>query len=430
MYQKRKISIAISLMLVTLLSTSIFAAEKITVWTWYDGVLGQVFKQLVKDDFEAKTGIIVDLVTVPVADMNNKLLLSVLGGDAPDVVELYSNQIVELGVRGALENLKDKPNLNKTLEQMHPGLMRQLTYKSAVFALPGEANWTWTYYRKDILAEVGAEVPTTWDELTALSTKLKARKMDIYYDYQGDAATRSTGRLLPFVFQKGTDIYSADGTKSNLDDPEVIKAFKEFVSLFKDYKLPLEDPGYQTFVDGSTPIQIYQNWYYSLFERSAPQLAGKWDLAEMPGTKRKDGTIDRTNTGKMLTWAMTASSKKKDAAWKFMQWAVSPEFTGKFSKLTYETPEKWRLFFSTKDAIEKSPFPDAQKDVARKALANCVMQRAIVGGYVADRYVDFAFNSVVLQNANPEDAIKKAAKDSTTEIQRKLKEFNRMISKL
>lgn len=426
---RRYLSTALCLMLIAILSLGAFA-EKITVWTWYDGVLGQVFKQLVKEDFEAKTGIQVDLQTVPVADMTSKLLLAVVGGDAPDVVELYSNQIVELGVRGALHNLNDMKDLNKVLDQMHPGLMRQLTYKNAVFALPGEANWTWTYYRKDILNEIGAEIPKTWDEMKALSIKLKARNMDVYYDYQGDTASRSTGRFLPFVFQKGTDIYTADGTASNLDNPVVIDAFKEFIALFKEYKWPLEDPGFQTFIDGSTPIQIYQNWYYSVWERAAPQIAGKWEIAEVPGTKQKDGSIDRANTGKMLTWSITASSKKKDAAWKFMQWATSSEFTAKFSKLVYDSPDKWRLFFSTKDGIDKSGFPVEHMDYARKALAACQMQRAIVGGYVADRYIDFAFNSVVLQNANPEDAIKKAAKDSTQEIQRKLKEFSKLIAKL
>lgn len=429
MYRKKYFPAILSLLLIAILSTAVFA-EKIVVWTWYDGLLGQVFKQLVKDDFEAKTGIQVDLQTVPIADMNSKLLLSVLGGDAPDVVELYSNQIVELGVRGALKNLNGMPKLDKVLEQMHPGLMRQLTYKNAVFALPGEANWTWTYYRTDILQEIGSEMPQTWDELKTLSNKLRARDMDIYYDYQGDAASRITGRFLPFVFQRGTDIYSVDGKKSNLDDPVVIEAFKEFTSLYTEYKLPLEDPGFQTFTDGTTPIQIYQNWYYSVFDRAAPQIAGKWALAEIPGTKRKDGTIDRTNTGKMLTWAMTETTKKKDAAWEFMQWAVSPEFTSKFAKLTYDSPEKWHLFFATKDSIDKSGFPAENIDIARRALANCQMQRAIVGGYVADRYVDFAFHSVVLQNTDPEEAIKKAAKDSTTEIERKLKEFSRFINKL
>lgn len=415
--------------LLAVLSTGVLA-EKITVWAWYEGLLGQVFRQLVQEDFVAKTGIEVDIQSATVADMNTKLLLAVAGGDAPDVVELFSNQIVEFGVRGALENLNGMPGLDTTLEQMHPGLMRQLTYENATFALPGEANWTWSYYRSDILSELGAEFPKTWDELKAVALKLAARDMDIYYDYQGDEGARATGRFLPFVFQRGTDIYSEDGTTSNLDNPLVIEAFKEFVSLFKDYRFPLENPGHSTFIDGSTPIQIYQNWYYSRFTLAAPQIAGKWEIAEMPGTQRADGTIDHTNTGKMLTWAMPTGSKQKEAAWEFMQWVVSPEFTSKFSRLAYESPENWHLFFSTKDAIEKSAFPESQRDIARRALAACKMQRAVVGGYVADRYIDFAFTSVVLQDENPEKALIQAAKDSTQEIQRKLREFSKFIARL
>jgi ABC-type glycerol-3-phosphate transport system substrate-binding protein len=327
---RRFLNSALILALTIALSVGVFA-ERITVWTWYDGTLGAAFKQLVEQDFEAKTGIEVDLQTVPIADMTTKLLLAVVGGDAPDVVELYSNQVVELGVRGALHNIANMPQLESTFDIMLPGLMRQLSYKSAIFALPGEVNWTWTYYRTDILQEIGAEVPQTWDEMKALSTKLKAREMDVYYDWQGDAISRATGRLLPFVFQRGTDIYTEDGTASNLTDPRVVEGFKELISLFKDYKWPLEDPGYTTFIDGATPIQIYQNWYYSVWERS-PQINGKWDIAEIPGTIQKDGTIDRTNTGKMLTWSITSSSKNKDAAAKFLAWAVSPEFTSKFSQ--------------------------------------------------------------------------------------------------
>jgi len=425
---KKYFSKAFCILLVLILATGVFA-EKITVWVWYDGTLGQILRQMVKEDFEAKTGIQVEFQSAPVADITTKLLLAVIGNDAPDVVELFSNQIVELGVRGALQKINNMPNFNKVLEQMHPGLMRQLTYKNSVFALPGEVNWTWSYYRTDILKEIGAEFPKTWDELKNLSVKLKARNMDIYYDYQGDEAARTTTRFLPFVFQRGTDIYTTDGTASNLDHPLIIEAFKEFISLFKDYKFPLEDPGYQTFTDGSTPIQIYQNWYYSRFY-VAPQIEGNWDIAQMPGHKKKDGSIDHTNTGKMLTWAITSSSKKKEAAWKFLEWVVSPQFIGKFSKLALETPSKWHLFFSTRDSIDKSVFPVEQLDVARKALAACKMQRAVVGGYVADRYIDFAFSSVLFQNARPEDALIKAAKDSTQEIQRKLKEFSKYIAKL
>ena len=294
---------------VTCLVAGLAFAEKLVVWTWYGAELGQVFQELVKTDFTAKTGIEVEIEVVPIDGIMNKLLLSFIGGDAPDIVELYSNQVVELGIRGALLNLSEFADVKSVTDQLNPMLLPALQYKSALFALPGEINWTWTYYRTDVFSEMGLEVPETWDDIRALALKLKARNMDTYYYYQGDGEI--VGKYLPFVFQRGADIYKPDGTASNLDSPEAVAAFKELTDLHKQYHLPVEDPIWGTFASAETPLQILQNWYYAGFELTNPQISGKWDITLFPGTKRADGSIDRTNTGKMLTWSIVSSTKHK-----------------------------------------------------------------------------------------------------------------------
>jgi ABC-type glycerol-3-phosphate transport system substrate-binding protein len=425
MFRSKKWFLSLSLVFILVCST--LAAEKITVWTWYGAEMGEVLRDMVKNDFTKKTGIEVDIVLVPTEDINNKLLLAYLGGDAPDIVELYSNQAVELGVRGALVNLNTLSGIKNVTNQMNPMLLPAVSYKSALFAIPGEVNWEWTYYRTDIFKELGLSAPQTWDDVRAASIKLKARNMDTFYFYQGDSP--NVGKLLPFVFQRKSDIYKNDGSASNLDSPENIAAFKELTALHKEYKLPLEDPAFTTFASGQTPLQILQNWYYAGFEITAPQLSGKWDITLFPGTKQKDGSIDRTNTGKMLVWSMVNSTKKKDAAWKFMEWLSSNDFAVKFSQAGNQL-HKNRLFFANKNAIDNAPFPKDKLGLAKEALATCRMQTAVIGGHVANRYIDFAFNKVVLQNENPETAIKQAAKESTDEIQRKIKEFSRYIKNL
>ena len=214
-----------------------------------------------------------------------------------------------------------------------------------------------------------------------------------------------------------------------MDSVENIAAFKELTALFKDYKFPLADPIWMTFANGNTPLQIIQNWYYHGIEITQPQIKGKWDITLFPGTKQKDGSIDRTNTGKMLTWSILSSSKKKDASWKFVEWLSSSEFAANFMKAGYDL-HKNRIFFSNKNSLDHSQFPKEKIYLAKEALASCRMQTAVIGGHVANRYIDFAFNKVVLQNENPETAIKQAAKESTDEIQRKLKEFSRYIKDL
>ena len=411
---------------IALLAIAVFA-EQIVVWTWYGAELGQELRNMIKDEFTPKTGIEVDLILVPVEDISNKLLLSYIGGDAPDIVELYSNQVIELGVRGALLNLSTMPGIKDVTDQLNPMLLTALQYNSALFALPGEINRTWTYYRTDIFNELGLGVPETWDDIRTASTKLKARNMDTFYFYQG--ASPNVGKLLPLVFQRNSDIYTKDGQGSNLASPENIAAFTELTELHTKYKLVLEDPAFSTFTSGQTPLQILQNWYYAGFEITAPQLTGKWDITLFPGTKQSDGTINRTNTGKMLTWSIISSSKKKDAAWEFMKWVSSTEFTTKFMNRGHEL-HKSRIFFSNKNSIENAPFPKEKLHLAHEALATCRMQTAVIGGHIADRYIDFAFNKVVLQGDDPEAAIKQAAKESTDEIQRKLKEFSRYIKTL
>ena len=92
---KGKYKWLLCLILASFLVTAV-SAQKITVWTWYDAGLGQILRDLVKNEFTPRTGIEVEIVTVPIGDMTNKLLLAYLGGDAPDVVELYSNTVVDL----------------------------------------------------------------------------------------------------------------------------------------------------------------------------------------------------------------------------------------------------------------------------------------------------------------------------------------------
>lgn len=424
--QKRRFLIALCILLV--LSAAAFA-EKITLWTWYDGSLGVIFRKLVQEEFVQKTGIEVEILTVPIADIVNKLLLAYIGGDAPDVVELYTNQVVDLGVRGALMDLTQFPDYQEVVSGLYPNYLKQLQYKSATFALPCEIAWPWTYVRTDIFNDFGLEIPNIWDEFATSITKLKARGLGTFYTHTGDAATITASRFLAFVYQRKTDIYTPDGTASNLDAPEVIDAWMKFTSLYTDHGLLIEDPFITTFADGNTPLGVLQAWYYYALENAAPQIAGKWTVAEIPGTIDATGVIDRSSNSNGLSWSIVESSKKKDLAWEFLKFLSSPTFTENFARALYES-EGVRIYCATLGFLDQAPFPEKHKDVAQQALLNCRQPTAVVGGYMADRCIDFAFYKVYLEGVDPKEAIMQAAKESTDEIQRKLKEFARFISKI
>lgn len=415
------------LVLIVLLNVTTLAKE-VQMWTWYGGVLGEIFRQIIKEDFTAKTDIDVVIRTVPEDDSHfQSFLLAYIGGNAPDIVEIYSHHAGELGLREALVDLKTLPESEKVLGQIAPALLESVKFRGSVFALPSEVNWEQMYYRKDILDAMGIEPPETWDELGLINVKLRASGKNSYYEFQGD--NQAANLFYPFVWQRGIDIYKQDGTASNLDDKEAIIAFINFVSLYTKYGLLQETPIYTTFANGEVPIAILQNWHYSVIESTAPQIIDKWSIAEMPGTF-KNNKIDHTGTGKLLAWGIPNSSKKKNEAWELLKFLSSNEFLTKFMSRAFASSEKWRLTFSNQEALVEAPFPEKIQPVLNACLRNCKLKQVVPGGYSADRYVAFAYNKVVVNGEDPEKAIKIAAAESTMEIQKKIKEFSRFIKKL
>lgn len=405
------------------------AAKEITLWTFYGGVLGQVFTEIVKEDFVAKTGINVIIRTVPEDDSHfNNFLLSYIGGNAPDVVELYSHHAGELGMRQTLTDLNSIKGSDAVFAKMAPALLESVKYGQGIFAVPSEVNWGQMYYRSDILSDLGIECPKTWGELGQVNIKLRANGKSSYYEFQGD--NEDAYLYYPLVWQRGSDIYNEEKNASNLASSEAVAAFIEFTSLYTKYGLTQETPIFTTFASGEIPICILQNWYFSVIERTAPQINGKWSISQCPGTLRPDGTLDHTNTGKLLVWGIPESSKNKKEAWEFLTYLSSKEFLTKFMTRVYSSSEKWRLVFSSHEVLAQSPFPDEIKPILDACLKNCRLKAVVPGGYIADRYVSFAYNKVVIGGEDPEKSIKQAANESTTEIRKKTKEFSRFLDKI
>ncbi len=404
-------------------------AREITMWTWYGGVLGNIFSEIIREDFTTKTGIEVQIRTVPEDDSHfNNFLLAYIGGAPPDIVEIYSHHAGELGMRQALTDLSTISDCETVFRRITPKLLESVKFGRGVFAIPSEVNWGQMYYRQDILQNLGVEAPKTWLELGQVNTKLRASGKNSYYEFQGD--NQAAYLYYPLVWQRGIDIYNYEGDASNLGAKEAETAFIELTELYTKYGLVLETPILTTFPSGEIPICILQNWHYSVIERTAPHIAGKWAIAEIPGSINKEGIFDHTNTGKLLTWGIPESSKNKKEAWELIKFLSSKDFLIKFMNKVYQSPEKWRLVFSSHEVLSSVPFPEDIKPILDACLNNCKLKKVVPGGYITDRYVAFAFNKVVLGNEDPKKALKDAAAESTREIQKKIKEFARFLNKL
>ena len=68
----------------------------------------------------------------------------------------------------------------ETYAKFFPSFLDQSVIDGVVWAVPDLASARALYYNKDILADAGVEVPTTWDELTAVCKTIKEKYPDVY----------------------------------------------------------------------------------------------------------------------------------------------------------------------------------------------------------------------------------------------------------
>ena len=129
-----------------------------------------------REAFEAAGGTWIDS---PVAggggDAQATVLRSrVLAGDPPTAVQIKGPNIQDWAATGALANL-DSVAEAEGWDDILPPLLRDIvTYDDHYVAVPvniHRVNWMWI--NPELLAQVGADVPTTWEEFNAVAAQLQ-----------------------------------------------------------------------------------------------------------------------------------------------------------------------------------------------------------------------------------------------------------------
>lgn len=130
-----------------------------------------------KDEFEANGGKWIDS---PVAGGGGDTAMTalrarVMAGNPPTAVQLKGPSIKEWAAEGLLGNLNAVAEAENWDAILPPLLKEVVTYKGDYVGVPvniHRVDWIWA--NPAVLAKVGADMPTSWDEFNAVADKLKA----------------------------------------------------------------------------------------------------------------------------------------------------------------------------------------------------------------------------------------------------------------
>lgn len=426
MSQKRVLSL-ILILLFSVLTT----AKTLTVWvTGVNNEILNVYRELVRESYTVKTGIDVEFTNLSWGDFENKFILAAASGDAPDIGGMGPLFAPELGIRGALIDLKATfPDFNEVVKNLYPAVFRSLTYQGSVFGIHYDANFSMTgFQRDDLLRDYGIAGFETWDDIKKVLPKLQAKGSNLSLAWQLSSDLYEDVNM--FMWQHGGDDYTPDLKKSGYDQPEAIQGFTEYVELYTKHRIVRNHPHIQGFADGSLFYFIQQPGWYSNLRLSQPQLAGKWSLVQVPGTLRQGG-IDRTSSVAGNALGIFKSSKMKVEAWEFIKWITSNPIQTELAKRSMARVSGAMFLPADLDAITKIDLPAQDLAVYQKALKEGTTS---IYGLVAPRhrrrYLQFAAEEAILNGVDPKAALLKYANEHNQEIRKKESEYSRFIKRL
>jgi len=298
-------------------------------------------------------------------------------------------------------------------------------FNGGYYALPNTQSFLVMFYRTDIFAERNWDIPRTWTEVTSLVRELSISNLQFYLPVTSSGASSIVNPIFAtMLFQRGGTFYKDNGKASNFDSEEAMQAFEAWTKYYTDYSFPLSASFINRFRTGETPIGIAYYETFNTLSVSAPEIAGKWSFALLPGTPDKMGNIN--NSGCTTGTAITMMKNAKDpiAAWDFMRWWVSADTQTLYAaELESILGAAARHNSANVIAFKNLAWTKSEKEILIEQWSRSVGIPEVPGGYYTGRNLENAFREVVNNDSNPRETLQEYVITINSEITKKRKEF-------
>ncbi|MFY9306321.1 MAG: extracellular solute-binding protein [Bacillota bacterium] len=420
--------------------------KPLTVWISSGRDQAQQLKTMIEDAFTPFTGIPVNLELVNMG----VLLPATLAGRGPDVaLGVATSDPINLALRGAVVDLTQFDDFDEVRERFMESALVPFTFRDSVYALPEQQHFPVMFYRKDIFQELGLEVPQTWDDVIKLIPELQKQYMDFglpvsderlrrsFNAHDIGMATAGAGSLavhrgaltfMIFLYQRGGELYLPDGVASALNSEEAVDAFRLWTNLYELYKLPLQYDAANRFRIGEMPILIDNYGLYNTLSVFAPEIKGRWEFTLVPGTRREDGTIDRTVPASTELGGagciILSHTEDKQAAWEFLKWWTSTETQVRYGKeLESLMGPAARYATANVEALRSLPWTVEELRKLDEQWQYVKGVPEVPGGYMTGRHLDNAFRKVVYQKREARKTLLDYVRVMNEELEIKRQEF-------
>ena len=298
------------------------------------------------------------------------------------------------------------------------------------YGLPEAQGFSMMFVRVDILAEIGLDIPRTWDDIMAAVPHLQAKNMEI-------GITADTNIHL---YQMGGELFADDGMRINLDSKVGLTAFTKMCEFFTKYGFPYTYDAANRFRTGEMPILIgdYTGLYNQL-KVFATEIEGLWTMVPVPGTVQldEDGEPLLDEDGNEIVNNCAVSSVnasvivsgadekgKYQDAWTYIKWFTGQECQESYgNEMVAIMGPSAKYNTANRFALANIPWTAEERIMIEAQFNNLASIPNYPGSYIIGRYTDFAFMAAYNEGADPTQSLHSYIHTINKEITRKRTEF-------
>lgn len=264
-----------------------------------------------------------------------KLLAADRAGNPPDITNVTYQDLPALIVNGLVTDLSRE--MAPLQAKISPVAWSLVNFGGTTWATPQGTSPMMFYYREDLFAQFGLEVPKTWEQFADTAKKLRAVDTTRYL---ATFPTADVALFAALTHQVGGNWWTLDGDTWTVG---IATAANKRVAEFWE-KLVASDalatsqtwtPEWAaSMAEGRLLGFLSAVWAPPLIQNIAPGTLGKWNVAPLP---RWSEGVGATYAGGVMggsATAVSAKTKHKEAAKKFAIWITNdPEALAAYVRL-------------------------------------------------------------------------------------------------